>query len=482
MMVVASMKYPPQSTHMRWGFSSVILILVVRCILAWRGAALKDTHTQRTGQRGQARRRPRCRGPAHPLPPCIASHPPAQRKTERGRRRRRRRRGAGWRARSGPEAGGASPHRTAPGRPGRSPAEGRSYRGTHRAVPRRARAIPAARRHRPARAARAARRRCGGELRGRHGGHRAAGEQHKGEPAPPGAAALAFPERGEGRRGGGTEGGGHTHLGAGPGTGAAGPARRGGPGGCRCGSVPIRICSALRGGCYSNLHLHLASCHRWEHTRAGRGAAGGAGRAGPGRARGWDAGPGGWRWGWRSQGARGGLGARPRGEGRGRAGAARAGSGGTARRVPGRGAGQPGRRGRPWASGSQPGGGECQRLLPSLGHFGSSQGPLSTSTRCEELVGDSSSPPPFPPSGEQNRAALPDRVHCPASGVPSPSSRSTAPASPLSPSLLSSLFFFLPLSHPQFFFSLSFLLPPFDARLKIIPRTRQERCKVLQKV
>lgn len=39
MMVVASMKYPPHSTHMRWGFSSVILILVVRCILAWRGAA-----------------------------------------------------------------------------------------------------------------------------------------------------------------------------------------------------------------------------------------------------------------------------------------------------------------------------------------------------------------------------------------------------------------------------------------------------------
>lgn len=33
-MVVASMKYPPQSTHIRWGFSSVILILVVRCISA----------------------------------------------------------------------------------------------------------------------------------------------------------------------------------------------------------------------------------------------------------------------------------------------------------------------------------------------------------------------------------------------------------------------------------------------------------------
>lgn len=37
MMVVASMKYPPQRTHIRWGFSSVILILVVRCMIArWK--------------------------------------------------------------------------------------------------------------------------------------------------------------------------------------------------------------------------------------------------------------------------------------------------------------------------------------------------------------------------------------------------------------------------------------------------------------
>lgn len=33
MIVVASMKYPPQSTHIRWGLSSVILILVVRCMV-----------------------------------------------------------------------------------------------------------------------------------------------------------------------------------------------------------------------------------------------------------------------------------------------------------------------------------------------------------------------------------------------------------------------------------------------------------------
>ncbi len=32
-MVVASMKYPPHKTHIKWGFSSVILILVVRCIV-----------------------------------------------------------------------------------------------------------------------------------------------------------------------------------------------------------------------------------------------------------------------------------------------------------------------------------------------------------------------------------------------------------------------------------------------------------------
>lgn len=36
MMVVASMKYPPHRTHMRWGLSSVIFILVVRCILSER--------------------------------------------------------------------------------------------------------------------------------------------------------------------------------------------------------------------------------------------------------------------------------------------------------------------------------------------------------------------------------------------------------------------------------------------------------------
>lgn len=36
MIVVASMKYPPHSTHMRCGLSSVIFILVVRCILAER--------------------------------------------------------------------------------------------------------------------------------------------------------------------------------------------------------------------------------------------------------------------------------------------------------------------------------------------------------------------------------------------------------------------------------------------------------------
>lgn len=36
MMVVASMKYPPHRTHMRWGLSSVIFILVVRCMLRGR--------------------------------------------------------------------------------------------------------------------------------------------------------------------------------------------------------------------------------------------------------------------------------------------------------------------------------------------------------------------------------------------------------------------------------------------------------------
>lgn len=36
MIVVASMKYPPHSTHMRCGLSSVIFILVVRCILSER--------------------------------------------------------------------------------------------------------------------------------------------------------------------------------------------------------------------------------------------------------------------------------------------------------------------------------------------------------------------------------------------------------------------------------------------------------------
>lgn len=35
-MVVASMKYPPHRTHMRWGLSSVIFILVVRCMLRGR--------------------------------------------------------------------------------------------------------------------------------------------------------------------------------------------------------------------------------------------------------------------------------------------------------------------------------------------------------------------------------------------------------------------------------------------------------------
>lgn len=34
MIVVASIKYPPHNTHMRWGLSSVIFILVVRCILS----------------------------------------------------------------------------------------------------------------------------------------------------------------------------------------------------------------------------------------------------------------------------------------------------------------------------------------------------------------------------------------------------------------------------------------------------------------
>lgn len=33
MIVVASMKYPPHKTHIKCGFSSVILILVVRCIV-----------------------------------------------------------------------------------------------------------------------------------------------------------------------------------------------------------------------------------------------------------------------------------------------------------------------------------------------------------------------------------------------------------------------------------------------------------------
>lgn len=35
--VVASMKYPPQRAHMRWGFSSVILIRVVRCMIPGSG-------------------------------------------------------------------------------------------------------------------------------------------------------------------------------------------------------------------------------------------------------------------------------------------------------------------------------------------------------------------------------------------------------------------------------------------------------------
>lgn len=53
MMVVASMKYPPHSTHMRCGFSSVILILVVRCILARGEAALQHTRPGRAAQRGR---------------------------------------------------------------------------------------------------------------------------------------------------------------------------------------------------------------------------------------------------------------------------------------------------------------------------------------------------------------------------------------------------------------------------------------------
>lgn len=36
MMVVASMKYPPHRTHIRWGLSSVIFILVVRCMMSKR--------------------------------------------------------------------------------------------------------------------------------------------------------------------------------------------------------------------------------------------------------------------------------------------------------------------------------------------------------------------------------------------------------------------------------------------------------------
>lgn len=45
MIVVASMKYPPHSTHMRCGLSSVIFILVVRCILSERwGREGEDLH------------------------------------------------------------------------------------------------------------------------------------------------------------------------------------------------------------------------------------------------------------------------------------------------------------------------------------------------------------------------------------------------------------------------------------------------------
>jgi len=42
MIVVASMKYPPHKTHIKWGLSSVILILVVRCIVMGWKKACKD--------------------------------------------------------------------------------------------------------------------------------------------------------------------------------------------------------------------------------------------------------------------------------------------------------------------------------------------------------------------------------------------------------------------------------------------------------
>lgn len=248
MMVVASMKYPPQSTHMRWGFSSVILILVVRCILAWRGAALKDTHThtRRTGQRGRARRRrPRCRDPARPLPPSSRIPRRRGRGGDQARKAAARGRAAGE-GRSRGRRGGPAPPRTAPGRPGRSPAEARRLRGTHRAAPRRARALSAARRGTGRRGLPG---RLGGDAagtsgRGRGGGGGTAAATTTTAGRAPGcrraaqrgtsASRCGCPgisgERG-GAAGGGTGGGTHTHAprsGAGHRGGGAGP--RGGSG------------------------------------------------------------------------------------------------------------------------------------------------------------------------------------------------------------------------------------------------------------
>lgn len=62
MIVVASMKYPPHSTHMRCGLSSVIFILVVRCILAERlERGRGKTCTERKEKKGwNGRKRRQC--------------------------------------------------------------------------------------------------------------------------------------------------------------------------------------------------------------------------------------------------------------------------------------------------------------------------------------------------------------------------------------------------------------------------------------
>lgn len=52
-MVVASMKYPPHRTHMRWGLSSVIFILVVRCMVreSNNNPACGNKNNNRTSQK-----------------------------------------------------------------------------------------------------------------------------------------------------------------------------------------------------------------------------------------------------------------------------------------------------------------------------------------------------------------------------------------------------------------------------------------------